>query len=163
VRISGIEGNALVPLIFRPGVLTLTGSAAYTRGTVLKGTDPATKASLVNTPADDITPFKFVGSARFTDVHSRFWVEYGVRSQAKISRVADTLRSSAFVIPQDLLSLDAITIQRAAAGLSLTQGEHRVRLTFAVENLANTYYREQFQFAPARGRTFTLGLSIGAF
>jgi outer membrane receptor protein involved in Fe transport len=163
VRIGGVEANAMAPMIFRPGVLTLTGSVAYTRGTVLKGTDPSTGASLVNTPADDITPFKVVGSARFTDVHSRFWMEYGVRSQAKVNRVAATFLSSPFLIPQDLMSLDAITVQRAAAGINLTQGAHHARLTFAVENLANKYYREHFQFAPSRGRTFTLGLSIGAF
>ena len=163
VRIGGLEANAMAPLIFRPGVLTLTGSAAYTRGTVLKGIDPSNNVSLVNTPADDITPFKFVGSARFTDVRSRFWVEYGIRSQAKVSRVAETFLSSPFLIPQDLMSLGAITIQRAAAGLALTQGPHRARLTFAIENLADKYYREQFQFAPARGRSFTLGLQIGAF
>jgi len=163
VRIGGLEANAMAPIIFSQGVVTLTGSAAYTRGTVLKGTDPSNNVSLVDTPADDITPFKFVGTARFTDVHSRFWMEYGVRSQAKISRVAETLLSSPFLIPQDLLSLDAITVQRAAAGLTLTQGPHRARLTFAVENLTNKYYREQFQFAPARGRSFTLGIQVGAF
>ena len=36
-------------------------------------------------------------------------------------------------------------------------------LLVAIENLTDNYYREQFQFAPARGRTFTLGLQIGAF
>ena len=145
------------------GVLMLNGSAAYTRGTVLSGTDPNTGKSLANTPADDITPFKFVGSARFTDVHSRFWFEYGIRSQAKVDRVAATLLSSPFLIPQDLLALDAITVQRLGAGITLTQGPHRARLTFAIENLTDKYYREQFQFAPARGRSFTLGLQIGAF
>ena len=163
VRISGLEANAIAPVIFRQGVLTLTGSAAYTRGTVLKGTDPSSGVTLVNTPADDITPFKFVGSARFTDAQSRFWFEYGVRSQARINRVAETLLASPFLIPQDLLALDAITVQRAAAGITLTQGVHRARLTFAVENLTDKYYREQFQFAPARGRNFTLGIQIGAF
>jgi len=164
VRISGLEANAMAPVIVgNAGVLTLTGSAAYTRGTVLKGTDPSNNVSLVNTPADDITPFKFVGSARFTDVHSRFWLEYGIRSQAKISRVAETFLASPFLIPQDLMSLGAITVQRAAAGLTLTQGPHRARLTLAVENLADKYYREQFQFAPARGRSVTLGFQIGAF
>lgn len=163
VRISGVEANATAPIVLSAGVVTLTGSAAYTRGTVLKGTDPSNGVSLVDTPADDITPFKFVGSARFTDVRNRFWVEYGVRSQAKISRVAETLTASPFLIPQDLLALGAITVQRAAAGLTLKQGPHRARLTFAVENLTDNYYREQFQFAPARGRTFTLGIQIGAF
>lgn len=163
VRISGLEGNAAVPLVSRYGVLMLNGSAAYTRGTILKGTDPSTRKSLENTPADDITPFKFVGSARFTNIRNRVWVEYGIRSQAKIERVAATLLSSPFLIPQDLLALDAITVQRAAAGLNLTQGAHRARLVFAVENLTNRYYREQFQFAPARGRSFTMSLNVGAF
>ena len=163
VRISGAEANALAPIVLGKGVLMLTGSAAYTRGTVLKGTDPSSKVSLAGTPADDITPFKFDGSARFTDARNHFWLEYGVRSQAKISRVAETLLASPFLIPQDLLALDAITVQRVAAGLNLTQGPHRARLTFAIENLSNRYYREQFQFAPARGRSVTLGLQIGAF
>ena len=35
--------------------------------------------------------------------------------------------------------------------------------TLAVENLTDNFYREQFQFAPARGRSFTVGLSVGAF
>ena len=104
-----------------------------------------------------------VRSARFTDVRNRVWVEYGIRSQAKIERVAATLLSSPFLIPQDLLALDGITVQRAAAGLNLTQGAHRARLVFAVENLTDKYYREQFQFAPARGRSFTMSLNIGAF
>ena len=86
-----------------------------------------------------------------------------VVAQAKIERVAATLLSSPFLIPQDLLALDGITVQRAAAGLNLTQGAHRARLVFAVENLTDKYYREQFQFAPSRGRTFTVGLSLGAF
>jgi len=49
------------------------------------------------------------------------------------------------------------------AGIDLSTKSDRVGLTFAIENLANTYYREQFQFAPARGRSFTVGFAIGAF
>ena len=35
-----------------------------------------------------------------------------------------------------------------------------VGLTVNVENLANKFYREQFQFAPARGRSITVGLRL---
>jgi outer membrane receptor protein involved in Fe transport len=45
----------------------------------------------------------------------------------------------------------------------LTRGRERVGVTFTVENLADRYYREHFQFAPARGRSFTVGLNVGAF
>ena len=45
----------------------------------------------------------------------------------------------------------------------LTRGRDRARLTLAIENLGDRFYREHFQFAPARGRSVTLGLSIGSF
>ena len=31
------------------------------------------------------------------------------------------------------------------------------------DRVSNAFYREQFQFSPARGRSFTVGLSVGAF
>lgn len=163
VRIGGVELNASAPFVSRLGVLTVTGSGAYLRGTVLSGTNAITEKSLAGTAADDITPFKFVGSARFTDLRNRWWLEYGVRTQTEVKRVADTLMQSPFLIAQDLLSLDGFTIQRVGAGVTLTQGPRRARLTFAVENLTNRYFREQFQFAPARGRSATIGMSVGVF
>ena len=84
-------------------------------------------------------------------------------AQSEVTRVAETLLDSPFLIAQDLLSLDAFTVQRLGWGISLTRRRDRLGLTFAVENLANTYYREHFQFAPSRGRTFTVGVSAGAF
>jgi outer membrane receptor protein involved in Fe transport len=77
--------------------------------------------------------------------------------------VTPTLLSSPFAIAQDLLSLDAFTVQRLGWGINLARHRERLGLTFAVENLANTYYREHFQFAPSRGRTFSIGVSAGAF
>jgi outer membrane receptor protein involved in Fe transport len=163
VRISGIELSAEAPLAFDRGVLTLSGSAALTRGTINKGTNPLSGEALDDTPADNITPSKLVAGARFTDIRSRWWVEYGIRAQSQVDRVARTLLDSPFLIAQDLLSLDGFMVQRIGAGINLTRGRDRVGLTFAVENLANRFYREQFQFAPARGRSFTFGLTIGAF
>ena len=84
-------------------------------------------------------------------------------TQSDVTRVASTLLDSPFLIAQDLLSLDGYTVQRLGWGIDLSTKSDRVGLTFAIENLANTYYREQFQFAPARGRSFTVGFAIGAF
>jgi outer membrane receptor protein involved in Fe transport len=144
-------------------VLTLTGSAALTRGTVTEGVNPLDKSSLAGTPFDNITPSKLVVNARFTQARGRWFAEYGVRSQGEVKRVATTLLESPFLIAQDLLSLDGFTVQRAALGVNLSRGRDRVGLTFAVENLTDAYYREHFQFAPARGRSFTIGLNVGAF
>jgi hypothetical protein len=86
-----------------------------------------------------------------------------VRKQTDIRRVARTLLESPFLIPQDLLSLDGFAVQRLAWGVNLTRGRDRAGITFALENMANKYYREHFQFAPARGRSFTIGVNVGAF
>lgn len=163
VRISGVELSAEAPIAFRYGVLTLTGSGAFTRGTITEAADPLSGATLADTPADNITPSKLVAAARFTNAGGRWWIEYGVRAQSEVTRVASTLLDSPFLIAQDLLSLDGFTVHRAGAGVLLSRGRERLRLTATLENVTDAFYREHFQFAPARGRTATIGLSIGAF
>ena len=163
VRVTGVELSGAMPIVMRPGVLTLTGSGALTRGSIIEGTDPLDNSSLADTPFDNITPSKVIANARFTQSRGRWWVEYGVRAQGEVTRVAATLLESPFLIAQDLLSLDGFAVQRAGAGINLSSGRNRVGLAFAVENLTDRYYREQFQFAPARGRSFTIGLNVGAF
>jgi hemoglobin/transferrin/lactoferrin receptor protein len=152
VRISGLELQADAPLNVLDGVLTLSGSAALTRGTITSGINPLDGTPLDNAPADNITPSRVVLAARFTEPRGRMWVEYGVRAQTRVTRITPTLLASPFVV-----------VQRLGWGLSLTRGRERLGLTFAVENLTDRYYREQFQFAPSRGRTFTVGISTGAF
>jgi outer membrane receptor protein involved in Fe transport len=163
VRIAGVELSIDAPIDVRWGVISLSGAAAFNRGTIVDGTEPLTGRSLANTPADNITPSKAVAGVRFTHGSGRWWLEYGARSQSKVTRVATALLESPFLIAQDLLALDGFTVQRLGWGVNLLERRDRVTLNFAVENLANTYYREHFQFAPARGRTFTIGLTLGAF
>ena len=163
VRIHGLELSASAPLVIERGVITLTGAAALTRGTITDGVNPLDKSALDGEPADNITPVKVTAAARFTENGGRWWVEYGMRTQTDVTRVTPTLFQSPFRIAQDLLSLEGFAVHRLGWGVSLTQGRGRLDLTFAVENLANTYYREHFQFAPSRGRSFTVGLSTGSF
>jgi outer membrane receptor protein involved in Fe transport len=163
VRVTGVELSAAMPITIRPGVITLTGAAAITRGTIAAGTNPLDNSSLADTPFDNISPSKVIANARFTQARGRWWVEYGVRAQGEVTRVAETLLDSPFLIAQDLLSLDGFAIQRLGWGVNLVRGRDRVGLTFAIENLADAYYREHFQFAPARGRSFTVGVTVGAF
>jgi outer membrane receptor protein involved in Fe transport len=163
VRVTGVELSAAMPISFRPGVVTLTGAAALTRGTVTEGSNPLDNSSLAGTPFDNITPSKVIANARFTQSRGLWWVEYGVRAQGEVTRIAETLLDSPFLIAQDLLALDGFAVHRLGWGINLARGRDRVGLTFAIENLADKYYREQFQFAPARGRSFTVGLHVGAF
>ncbi len=163
VRIHGLELSAKSARVFRQGVVTLSGSAAFTRGTITKGINPLDGKPLDGAPADNITPVKVLVGVRFTEPRGRWWAEYGVRAQTDVTRVTPTLLTSPFRIAQDLLSLDGFAVQRLGAGVALTRGRDRVGLNVAVENLADRYYREHFQFAPSRGRSVTVSLNIGAF
>ncbi|MBK5296105.1 MAG: TonB-dependent receptor [Vicinamibacteria bacterium] len=163
VRISGIEFSADAPILIGRGVLTISASGAFTRGSITDGVNPLAGESLDGTPADNITPSRILAAVRYTEPGGRWWAEYGVRGQGDVSRVAQTLLDSPFLIAQDLLSLDGFTVQRIGWGVNLARGRDRVGVSFAIENLTNEYYREQFQFAPARGRSFTIGLNVGAF
>ena len=56
VRITGIEFSADAPHRPAAGVLTLSTSGAFTRGTITDGVNPLDGAALDDTPADNITP-----------------------------------------------------------------------------------------------------------
>ncbi len=163
VRIHGLELSAASPISFSHGVLTPTASVALMRGTITRGINPLDQKPLDGKPADNISPVKGLAGLRFTEPRGRWWVEYGVRAQAMVKRVTPTLLTSPFRVAQDLLSLDGFSVQRVGWGVNLDRRRERLGLTFAVENLTNAFYREHFQFAPSRGRSFTVGLSVGAF
>jgi len=160
VRIQGVEADVDVPIVLRSGVVTLAGTGAFMRGTVLAATNPLTGASLARTPQDNISPAKLTFGARFNDVRDRWWIGYDGRVQAKVSRVATTLLDSPYLIAQDLLGLSGFAVHRLSCGVNLRPKSGRVGLVFAVENLGDRFYREQFQFAPARGRSFTIGVHL---
>jgi outer membrane receptor protein involved in Fe transport len=163
VRITGVEFNADAPIVLGRNVLALSASGAFTRGTVTDGVNPVNGAALDGTPADNITPMKLIAAARYTEAGGRWWLEYGVRTQGEVTRVARTVLDTPFVIAQDIYSLQGFTVQRIGGGINLGGTRDRLGVTFAIENLADRYYREHFQFAPSRGRSFTVGLNVGAF
>ena len=131
-------------------------SVTYNRGTVLSGTSPLSGASLANAPQDNITPWKVAASLRVSDRLARWWASYGIRNQAKVTRVSPLLSDSEFLIAQDLFALGGFSVHRIAAGYDWTQNNQRLGFTVAVDNLTDKFYREHYQFAPARGRTVTV-------
>jgi outer membrane receptor protein involved in Fe transport len=161
VRIQGFEGEGSVPVV-AGGLNWLPSLAvAYTRGTVLRGTSPLTGTSLAGEPQDNISPLKVSAGIRVNDRRERWWASYGVRAQTEVARISPLLSGSPFLIAQDLLALDGFGVHRIAVGYDWHRGDERLGLTFAVDNLADRFYREQFQFAPARGRTVSLMLTVG--
>jgi hemoglobin/transferrin/lactoferrin receptor protein len=160
VRIQGVEVEANVP--FGVGFLNVLpyGNASYNHGTVLEGTSPLSGLSLNDRPQDNITPWRFNGGLRVSDQGERWWGGYSVRAAGQVDRVSPLLSESPFLIAQDLLALDGFTIHRLAAGYDWRAGAQYLGFVVAVDNLTDKFYREQFQFAPARGRSFTVSLSV---
>ena len=112
-------------------------------------------------PQDNITPNKLMASVRVTNSTERWWADYSLRAQDEVTRISPLLSESPFLIAQDIYALDGLSVQRVAFGYNWRSGNDRLGLTFAIDNLTNRFYREQFQFAPARGRSFTFAVTVG--
>ena len=110
--------------------------------TVTEGTNPLDNSSLAGTPFDNITPSKVMVNARFTQSRGLWWAEYGVRAQGTVTRVAETLLDSPFLIAQDLLSLDGFAVHRLGWGVNLLRGRDRVAVTFTWTEREAAYQNE---------------------
>lgn len=169
LRIQGVEANWDVSLPLHGTIFTWLGNLSYLRGSILQGgatlrtAAGVTDVDISRTPADNITPFKSVVGVHWNTGGDRFWWEYNVRSQTHVHRVSPLLLYSPFLIPQDLFGLYGFSVHTLRGGYNLRTERYTLGLTVGLENLGNKFYREQFQFAPARGRSFTLGLYVRFF
>ncbi len=161
VRIQGVEGDLQAPFTVGRALVTLFGNAAYNYGEILSGQNPLTGVDVADTPQDNITPFKLASGVRLSDRSGRLWLEYSNRYQKEVERVAEGLIGSRFLIAQDIYGLNGFFLQRIGAGFEWRRANrYAVGLSLNLENLTNRFYREQFQFAPGRGRSFTIGLNL---
>ena len=127
---------------------------------MLEGTSPLSGVSLAGKPQDNITPWKIATGLRVGDRAERWWASYGLRTQTAVTHVSPLLSDSQFLIAQDLFGLDGFTVQRLAAGYDWRRGAQQLSFTVTVDNLTDEFYREQFQFAPARGRSLTVSVRV---
>jgi hemoglobin/transferrin/lactoferrin receptor protein len=163
LRLQGLEADLEVPRKIGSLVVTPVARLATLRGTILEGTNPLTNISLAGQPADNITPLRLLAGVRINDQPNRFWGEYQARVQKRVDRVSPLLTTSQFAIAQDFFGLNGFTIHNLRGGYNFRGERQRIGVVLGLENLGDKFYREQFQFAPARGRTFTLGLQYKFF
>lgn len=163
LRIQGFEFDS--EYSFNAGRSNFTPfiTVAYLRGQISEATNPFTGATLRDVPADNISPLKAVAGLRWEQSARRFWAEYNVRAQAHVERVSPLLSESPFLIAQDLFALAGFGVHTVRGGYNFQRESSRVALTLGLENLSNEFYREQFQFAPSRGRSVTVGLLFKFF
>ncbi|HEY7514298.1 MAG TPA: hypothetical protein VIC87_07460, partial [Vicinamibacteria bacterium] len=142
-------------------LVTVFASASWNHGEILSGENPLTGVDLAGTPQDNITPFKLMSGVRLSDHAGRLWLEYSNRHPKEVERIAEGLIGSRFLIAQDVYGLNGFTVHRVGAGFEWRRADrYGVGVVVNLDNLTNAFYREQFQFAPARGRSFTIGLHL---
>jgi hemoglobin/transferrin/lactoferrin receptor protein len=169
LRLQGLEASWEAPMVVRNMLLTWFGNLSHLRGQINRGqADLRTLAGVQEvdvsrTPADNISPFKSVVGLRWSDSPNRWWWEYTVRSQTHVDRVSPLLMDSPFLIPQDLFGLYGFSVHTLRGGYNFRHERTAMGVTLGLENLGNKFYREHFQFAPSRGRSFTLGLNVRFF
>jgi outer membrane receptor protein involved in Fe transport len=177
-RIQGFEGIAEAGLrLGRLGALTPFATLGWLKGENLTPDQNALtlirqfynrvdtpillKGAAGDVPLTGITPFRGVFGVRFGSAGGAWFGQYQSRYQARVSRV-DPLDLSTNILTQYglLASLDAFVKQSLRGGYTWRGDYLRVLFSLGVENLTGRLYFEQFQNAPAPGRTLLFGVTF---
>ncbi len=175
-RIQGLEATYEFSLSLGYfGSLTPFGSMGYLKGSDLTplpnalavierfynaGTPIQLKGTVTDVPLQNITPFRGVWGAIYSDKKGAWFAEYQARTQARVRRV-DPLEITAPNTTQygTFASLAPFTKQTVRAGYNWRRENYRVSFTAGIENLTDRLYFEHFQLAPAPGRSFVFGIT----
>lgn len=177
-RISGFEGAYEVSMPLGGfGFITPFGTFGWLKGSNLtpdqntlkliaqfynrNDTPVPLRGSAGDAPLSSITPFRTIDGVRFDSSKRRWFGEYEVRYQARVTR-ADPLDLSAAVSTQygTLASLNSFATHSVRGGYTFRKENHRVSFTVGVENLNDRFYFEHFQTAPAPGRSVVFGTTL---
>ncbi|MEW6734766.1 MAG: TonB-dependent receptor [Acidobacteriota bacterium] len=146
-RIQGIEASFETSLPLAKTLLSTFGNISYLHGDDLQR----------DLPLNSITPLKTVVGLRWQDHRDRLWSEYSVRIINKQDRLSPQfLRSNGGAV-------SGFVAHDLRGGYNFRRENYTVSFTMGIENLANRFYREQFVFASARGRSLTMGASLRFF
>jgi outer membrane receptor protein involved in Fe transport len=181
-RTEGLEAGyeLSLPLGGRRGIITPFGTLGWLKGSNLtpdedtlnliaqfynrSDTPLPLRGSAADAPLTGITPFRTITGVRYDSARRRWFSEYEVRYQARVRRV-DPLDLTTAISTQygSLASLDSFARHSVRGGYTLGREDYRASFTLGVENLTNRLYFEQFQTAPAPGRSFVFGMTLELF
>jgi outer membrane receptor protein involved in Fe transport len=144
-RIQGFEGELEIPIKIRVGYLTPYGNFSYLRGDDV-GQDQ---------PLDFISPFRTNAGFRWQNFGKSYYFDYNARIVGKQNRL-----SAANLIPINDGPEPGFVTHNIGGGYYFRHERFDFNVNAGVSNLFDRYYSEQFTFAPARGRSFTIGTTI---
>ena len=183
--IQGVEAAYEISLpLGRAGSLNPFGTLGWLHGVNLTAnriTDPA-RINIINmlynrqdtllqlegnendVPLPNITPFRGIFGARFSDRRARLFVEYDARYQAQVKRIdPNSLVTSTLTNYGFFRSFDAFTKQAIRGGYNWRRENARFSFTVGVDNLTDRLFFEHFQNSPGVGRSFVFGFTTEFF
>ena len=126
------------------GYLTPYGNFSYLRGDDVRE----------NKPLDFISPFRTNVGFRWQNFGKSYYVDYNARIVSKQARLSED-----FLEVNDGPEAGFVT-HNLGGGYYFRRERYNFNVNLSVSNLFDRFYSEQFVFAPARGRSFTVGTSI---
>ncbi len=145
-RIQGFEAEIEVPIKISLGYLTPYGNFSYLRG------DNLTEG----VPLDSISPFRTNAGFRWQNFLKNYFVDYNARIVGKQERLSPT-----FLLPVTQGGNGGpepgFVAHNVSGGYYLRRERFNFSVNLGVSNIFNRSYNEQFVYAPARGRSFTIG------
>ena len=145
-RIQGFEAEFEAPVRISFGYLTPNGNFSYLRG------DNTGR----NVPLDIISPFRTNIGVRWNNYGKAYFFSYDVRIISEQTRL-----SPSFLLPVNQGGNGGpepgFVTHNMSGGYYFRRERYNFNINLGVSNLLNRAYSEQFVFAPARGRSFTVG------
>ena len=144
-RIQGFEAELEYSYKIKVGYLTPYGNFSYLRGDNLN----------VHEPLDSISPFRTNAGFRWQNFGKSYYFDYNARIVAKQKRL-----SPEYAEVNGIDAEPGYVTHNIGGGYYLRRERFDFNIHATVSNLLNKFYSEQFVFAPARGRSLTVGTTI---
>ncbi|MEO6654865.1 MAG: TonB-dependent receptor, partial [Pyrinomonadaceae bacterium] len=145
-RIQGLELEFEAPFKIGLGYLTPNGNFSYLRG---DNTDR-------KVPLDIISPFRTNIGARWNNYGKSYFFDYNVRIVGRQTRLSPNFLRPVNQGGNGGPEAGFVT-HNMSGGYYFRREKFNFNVNLGVSNLLNRAYSEQFTFAPARGRSFTIG------
>jgi hemoglobin/transferrin/lactoferrin receptor protein len=143
-RIQGFEVEVEAPIKISLGYLTPYGNFSYLRGDNLSS----------NEPLDFISPFRTNLGFRWQNFGKSYYFDYEARIVSEQERLSQTFLDINGGPEPGFVS------HNIRGGYYFRHERYNFSVNLGLANLANNYFHEQFVFAPARGRSFTIGTTF---
>ena len=142
--IQGFEAEFEVPYRISFGYLTPNANISYLRGDDLK----------TKQPLDMISPLRTNIGVRWNNFGKAYFFNYDVRivtKQTRVSTIPGTGQTGVSGPEPGFVSHDM------SGGYYFHRERYNFNINLGISNLFNRAYSEQYVYAPARGRSFTIG------